>query len=139
MKIELIDVSMYEELRKKAKKRVEAKVGFYVVAMIFAAISIILLVVSFTVPPPASFWVRFPILVLALVLGIIYLATFGFPFTNILSQSWQEEEIEKEMARLYKEERPALPPEEELSEDDRLELKELERLKQKWDRGEEYV
>ena len=131
---------MHEEIRRKAKKRVEAKKGFYIVALIFAAISLILYVVSATVPPEAVFWIRFPILILGLVLGIIYLAIFGFPGSKILSQDWQEEEMEKEMARLYREKQSALPSAEDLTEEDRLELKELERLKQKWDReGEGYV
>lgn len=135
----IIKITMYEELQEKAKKKVEARMGFYIIALVFAFVSIILLVVSFYVQYPASFWVRFPILILLLVLGIIYTATFGLPYSGILSKEWQEEEIEKEIARLYQEKRLPLPPPEELSEDDKLELKELERLKRKWEWGEDLV
>ncbi len=125
----------YEDLRKKAEKKVQAKKGFYVVAMIFTAISIILYVISLNFHGWAAYWIKFPILVLALILGIVYVSTFGLPF----SQGWEEKEIEKEMARQYKMNPPALPPEEELSQEDKLELKELERLRRKWDPLDDYV
>lgn len=130
---------MYEELHKQAKKKVEAKMAFYVLAVILTSVSIILLVLSFFMQYPASFWLRFPILVFALFLGVFYVAVFGLPHSGALSKEWQEEEIEKEVARLYREKRAALPPPEELSEEDRLELKELERLKQKWEWGDDLV
>lgn len=131
---------MYDELRDKAEKKVEGKKGFYVTAVVFAFISLLLVVISLAVPVNATgaFWIRFPILIFAMVLGIIYVAVFGIPFTGILSNEWEEEEIEREMMKLYYQRRRYLPPPEELSEDDRLELKELERLKEKWEYEDEY-
>ena len=126
---------LYDEIRKKAEEKVRAKKGFYVVSMIFVAISIILYVISLNFGGWVAYWIKFPILVLGLVLAIIYVATFGLPF----SQDWEEKEIEKEMARIYKKEPPALPPAEDLSEEDKLELKELERLKRKWDPYDDFV
>ena len=130
---------MYEDLEKKAKKRVEAKTGFYFVAAIFAAISVILLTISMNFGYPESFWIKFPILILGLVLGIIYLATFGLPFSGILSSEWKEKQMEKELDRLYRKEGLDTHYSQELSEEDHLELKELERLKQKWDRRDDFV
>ena len=126
---------MYDEIRKKAERKVKAKKGFYVVAMTFAAVSIILYVISLNFSGWAAYWIKFPILVLALVLAIVYVGTFGLPF----SHDWEEKEIEKEMARLYRKEPPALPPPEELSDEERLELKELERLRKKWDPYDDFV
>jgi hypothetical protein len=130
---------MEKELRKKAEKKVQQKKEFYIVAFIFASISVILLILSFAIGGPAAFWIRFPMLIFALVLGILYLSIFGVPGTGILSSEWEETELEKEMYRLYRKQRDALPPAEELSEEDRLELKELERLKRKWEGEDDYV
>ncbi len=132
---------MYTEIRKKATKKVKAKKGFYVTATVFIAVSIILMIVSFTLYNPiAAFWVRFPILVLGLVLGIIYVSIFGLNFGALFNQKdWEEEQIEKEINRLYRQRRNELPPGEDLDEEDRLELKELERLKKKLFDYDEFV
>ena len=127
---------MNEELRKKAKKKVEAKMAFYICAIIFPSVSVLLLMLSFYLPG-AGFWLRLPIPILMMVLGIIYLSAFGWPATGALSVDWQEEEIEKEMIKLHRQKSGQLPPLEGLSEKEILELKELERLQKKWDRDEE--
>lgn len=129
---------MYEELQEKAKKKVETKMAFYICAIIFPVVSLVLLLLSFYLPG-AGFWLRLPIPILFMVLGLLYLFAFGLPFNGALSEEWQEEEIEKEMIRLYRQKKAQMPPPEDLSESDKLELKELERLKQKWEMGEDYV
>lgn len=129
---------MNEELREKAKKKVDAKMTFYTCTIIFTFVSVLLLMLSFYLPG-AGFWLRFPIPILIMVLGILYLSAFGLPNTGALSEDWQEDEIEKEMIKLYRQRKAQLPPVEELSETEVLELKELERLKKKWDWGEDYV
>ncbi len=129
---------MYQELHKKAKKKVEAKMDFYICAIVFFFVSIILLMLGFYLPAVA-FWLRLPIPIFIMVLGILYLSAFGLPTTRALSEDWQEEEIEKEMIKLYRQKKAQLPPPEELSETEILELKELERLKKKWDQEEDYV
>ena len=53
---------MYDELRDKAEKKVEGKKGFYVTAVVFGFISLILIVISISVPA-GGFWIRFPILI----------------------------------------------------------------------------
>lgn len=128
---------MHDDIEKKARQKVEEKKGFYFIAMIFLMVSIILFVLSFIIGGVAAFWIRFPILVLGLLTAVFYFYLFGFPFSNVLSDEWEEEEFEKEMFKLYRQKRHMLPPPEELSEEDKLELEELERLKQKWE-GDDY-
>lgn len=122
-----------EDLRAKAKKAVDLKVLFYLLAAIFLAVSMILLVLSSFIEYPASFWLRFPVLIFSSILGVMYLIIFGVPHFQFLTEQWREEEIEREVYKLDSNKRRMLPPPEELSETDRLELKELERLKQKWE------
>ena len=129
---------MYDELRKKAKQKVQAKVAFYICAVIFTCVSFILLMLSFYIPAVA-FWLRLPIPIFIMVLGILYITAFGLPGSGMLSEDWQEEEIEKEMVRIYRNKKRALPPLEEWTEEEKLELKELERLEEKWDWDDEYV
>ncbi len=129
---------MYENLRKKAEKKVEAKKAFYACAIIFPTVAIVLLMLSFYLPG-AAFWLRLPIPILMMVLGVVYLSAFGWSANGTLSEDWEEEEIEKEMIKFYRQRKVELPPLDDLSETDILELKELERLKKKWNRNEEYV
>jgi hypothetical protein len=129
---------LYKELRKKAKKKVETKMSFYICAVVFSFTTLVLLMLSFYLPGIA-FWLRLPIPIFIMVLGILYLSAFGLPSTGALSEDWQEAEIEKEMTKLYREKKSQLPPLKELSETEILELKELERLQKKWDRNEDYV
>jgi hypothetical protein len=129
---------MYSDLRKKAKKKVQAKMGFYICAIVFSCTTILLLMLSFYLPT-ISFWLRLPIPAFILVLGILYLNAFGLPSSGALNEDWQEEEIEKEMVKLYQNKKAQLPPLEELSETEILELREMERLQKKWDWDEDLV
>ncbi|MCB0627466.1 MAG: hypothetical protein KDC43_26985, partial [Saprospiraceae bacterium] len=52
--------------------------------------------------PSVGFWLRLPIPVFIMVLGILYLFAFGLPYSGVLSGNWQEEEIEREMLKLYR-------------------------------------
>lgn len=122
---------MYDEIERRAKKKVDDKVGFFITAIVFGFISIILAVIWLATG--GSLWILFPVLILALVLGIIYLSMFGLPYSGTFGAEWQEEEIEREMAKMYYRRRKYLPPPEELTDEDRLELQELERLKEKWE------
>ena len=129
---------MYKELQKKARKKVEAKMGFYICAIVFSFTTIILLMLSFYLPA-IGFWLRLPIPAFIMVLVILYVTAFGLPTTGALSKDWQEEEIEKEMLKLYRQKKAQIPPLDELSETEILELKELEQLRKKWEWGEDYV
>ena len=130
---------MYKELREKAEKKVEAKKAFYICTIVFAFVSIVLLMLAYYIPA-ISFWVSLPIPIFVMILSILYLSAFGLPGKNgQFSDDGEEEEIEKEMLKLYRRRKSELPPLEDLSETEVLELKELERLKKKWDWREDYV
>ncbi|HKK77027.1 MAG TPA: 2TM domain-containing protein [Saprospiraceae bacterium] len=129
---------MDEKLRNKAEKKVDAKMAFYICAVVFFFISTFLVILSFYLGA-GKFWLRLPILVFAMVLGILYLQAFGFPFSSYSTKDWREEEIQREMQKLRRPEEAWFPGEEELSEADILELKELRRLKEKWGGDEEFV
>lgn len=131
-----------ENIKEEVKKRVEAKKSFLVVSFIFASISVILVAINvilyFThspADPSVHVWLLFPILILALVLIGIYLSIFGMPGSGNLSAQWEEEALHQ----VYLEKGLKIPPDTELSEEDRLELKELERLKQKWEERDDFV
>ena len=129
---------MYKEIRKKAEKKIQAKMGFYVCVIVFSFTTFILLALSFYMPA-ISFWLRLPIPVFLMVTAILYLVAFGVPSKITLSQDWKEEEIEKEMLRLYQQKKALLPPPEELSQPETLELEALERLEEKWYLDDDYV
>ena len=96
---------MNKELRKKAKEHVENLHAFYIVATVFGSISAILFVISLNFPVEVAYWICFPIIVLALVLGIIYVSMFGLSLSRPFNSHWKEEQILREMARLSLEER----------------------------------
>ncbi|MEN0050983.1 MAG: 2TM domain-containing protein [Bacteroidota bacterium] len=127
---------MHEELYKKAKKKVEAKVSFYTCCIVFFFVTIVLLMLG-SYLPEISFWLKLPIPIFIMVLTILYLTAFGLPTSSTLSEDWQEREIEKEMKKLYQQQKTQLPPLEELSETESLELKELERLREKKENWED--
>jgi hypothetical protein len=69
----------------------------------------------------------------------MYFSIFGIPGSYILTDEWEAEQMKLETNRLYRQKGINLPEDtEELSEEDRLELKELGRLKQKWE-GNDFV
>lgn len=129
---------MYEELRQQAAKKVKAKKAFYALAVVFFFTSIILLILTFAIPS-IRLWLLIPIPAFMLVLGITYISAFGIPGVNTSSDNWEEEALEKEMRRLYREKRASLPPLEEMSETEKLELKELERQIRGESTGEDFV
>ena len=125
-------MSTEQEIQEKAEKRIEAKRNLLTLGVVFAFASAVLMIVSFYVPS-AEHWIRLPIPIMALLLGFLYVVTIGIPY-EMLSSQWREDEIEKERYRRSRRSPMALPPAEELTEEDRLELRELERLKEKWER-----
>jgi hypothetical protein len=126
---------MHEKLREQAEKKVKDKIAVFVCGIVFGCTAIILIMLSIILPAVAI-WLLIPIPVMAMVLGIIYVSVFGLPTSGAFSTQWREEEIKKEMTRLHLERMPA-PVREDLTEADRLELEELERLKEKWEWREE--
>lgn len=129
---------MYKELEKQAKQKVEAKKAFFILSIVFSAATIILLMLSFYLPG-AAFWLRLPIPAFLMVLGVLYLTAFGLPATDGTSKDWEEQELKKEMIKLYRQNKDQFAQEEPLTESEKLELKELERLKKESDLEDEYV
>jgi len=66
--------------------------------------------------PSITFWLLIPLPVLAMVLGVVYMNAFGFPGTNPNAEDWEEDEIQKEMRKLERQQATGS-----------LELKELQR------------
>ncbi len=116
-----------EQMLLKARKKVAAVKGFYVVAAIFGSITVILLVISNQFYGEEAFWIRFPILILTLILGIIYIAMFGLPTMRFTDHAWEEEQIEREIAKMRLEQRSAQEGSIGLEEEEeRLELRAFE-------------
>lgn len=131
---------MYEELKEKAvenlKEKREKTRNVHTVGVIFAAVSILLFVISLNFDPFVAYWIKLPILILALVYGIIYFATFGIPFISD-DDELSDEEIEREIVKIYNQEgRPKSKKSEGI---DELELREIETLKNKWEDNEDFV
>lgn len=118
---------MDEDIRAKAEKKIEARMTFYTAALVFAAVAIVLVILSFAIPSIA-FWVLIPLPVLLMVLGVVYLNAFGYPGTNPDAEDWREEEIEKEVRKLERRRASGRPTDAEHIDTGGLELKELERM-----------
>lgn len=129
---------MDKKLRKKAEKKVKAKLEFYTVAIVFFFTTIVLLMVSYAIPE-ITFWLMIPIPVFIMVLGVFYLSAFGLPTSRGMSEDWREEEIQKEMEKLRRQQQAQLPPTDEYVEPEELELKEMERLEERRTRDEDFV
>lgn len=123
---------MYEDLRQRAERKVAAKSGVAIFGIIFASTSVILILLSLYLTGIAV-WLLLPIPAMAMVFGILYVQTFGFSSPSQRSTDWREAAIQEEMDFLQ-----ATAPDadslEDLSDDEWLELKELKRLKEKWER-----
>lgn len=129
---------MYDELRKEAKKTVEAKMAFYTCTIVFSFVSLVLIILSLAIPA-ITFWLMIPIPVFLMVLGVLYLTAFGLPNSGNKSENWKEKEIEKEMRKLYLHRKSQLIQVEEPTEQERLQLKELEKLEVRQGWEEDYV
>lgn len=110
-----------EDLREKAEKRVKGKTALYIAAIVFSCASLILLMLSLYLPG-IGIWLMLPIPAFLMVLGIMYVSTYGYALSTDRSTNWEAEAIEKEMTRLE-----GLPN----VDQDELELKELERQKER--------
>ncbi len=129
-----------EDIYKRAEKKVNAKKGFFVHLGVFIAVGLFFLLMNIaTFGEEGRVWFFFPLLPWSVGLFIHYFIIFGLPGTRILTAEWEKEEFEKEVRNILYEEGPFLdaphePNEIELTDEERLELKELRELKrQNWD------
>ena len=121
---------MHDDIRKKAEEKVDAKLGFYITAIVFTFAAFILITLSFYLPN-AAIWLRLPIPVFMMVLSIMYLAIFGLPSSREFSDDWREDEVIREMINLYRKERGDLPPPDFYEDEEFFELKEIEKMERK--------
>ncbi|MEM6769564.1 MAG: 2TM domain-containing protein [Bacteroidota bacterium] len=118
--------TMDDDLRKSAKKKVDAKLAFYTCSLVFSAAAIVLIILSFAIPKIAV-WVLIPLPVLAMVLGVLYFSAFGYPGANRDVEDWKEEEIQREMRKLQRRKKTKQANNSAIEQDE-LTLKELERV-----------
>jgi 2TM domain len=114
---------------KKAKKRVQAKKGFYAhFTSYICTISFLFIINMLT--SPMHWWFYWPMLGWGIGIVSHYFGVFGLPGTHALSKDWEEREMERELRKLEKKE--GTPPylregnfDPDLNLDEHLELKEL--------------
>jgi len=126
----------YHEIHKIARRKVRHKKWFNRHLAFFVSV---FAVIVLTTLPNGNWWYVYrsmadsPFFVWCALLLLHYLLVYGFPITGVLSDKWEEKELKKELNKLY----AAHPIDEEdyqgHSFEDRLELQELNRLKDKWE------
>ncbi|MFK8006678.1 MAG: 2TM domain-containing protein [Saprospiraceae bacterium] len=119
-----------EEIYNKAKEKVNAKKFFYIHFGIYLMGIITLFIINnFTTP---GFW-WFLFAVLGWGMGIIahYLTAFGLPGKG---ENWEEEELEKEIKKLERKQFYQANRKHEFPlPDEKLDLKEIKKLRDEWD------
>lgn len=122
---------MKEELTEIAKKNLKKIKDFQITATVFGSLSIILFVIGTQFYPSTRFWINFPTLIFILVLAIQYVSSFGFKSMRDANLERDHEELEEEIARLYVDQTEHLELRDDIAMEDRLELLELERIKER--------
>ena len=120
---------MKKEIEEKVRKHLKKKRSFQVVSVVFGFVALLLFLVSTQEPVSERFWINFPSFILMGVLGIIYVGMFGVSTTAISDPYKEDDEIDREVARIYQAKTEGLEPRLNLDETDRLELEELERIR----------
>ena len=128
----------YTSLHEIATKKVRSKKRFYRhLACFISAMFLMLSINIFTYNWHTGFWSIFPFVTWGSMILLQYLLVFGFPVSGALSEEWEINQVKKELNKLddtnlHKDGYA------DLSMEERLELKELDRLKSKWD-SDQYV
>lgn len=120
---------MKKEIEEKVRKHLQKKRSFQVVSVVFGFVALLLFLVSTQEPVSERFWINFPSFILMGVLGIIYVGMFGVSTTAISDPYEEDDEIDREVARIYQAKTEGLEPRLDLDQTDRLELEELERIR----------
>ena len=121
---------MREELERKVKAHMRKKKAFYTVAIIFISASLFLFLLSTKLHTSVAFWINLPSLALFMVLAITYISMFGFRKMEDALYD-EEEEIEIAVAKLYEFKTRGMEERLDLDEQEKLELIELEKIKEK--------
>ena len=128
----------YTSLHEIAAKKVRSKKRFYRhLACFISAMFLMVSINIFTYNWHTGFWAVFPFVTWGSMVLLQYLLVFGFPVNGALSEEWGIRQVKKELnklddSNLHKDGYA------DLSMEGRLELKELDRLKSKWD-SDQYV
>lgn len=85
----------YQEAYQKAKKRVEAKIGFYIHFSIYIGVSILLIIINLTTSTDVL-WSKYPIMGWGI--GVLFhaLGVFVFSGKSLLTEKMIRKEMEKE-------------------------------------------
>ena len=83
-----------EEAYKRAKKRVEAKIGFYIHFMVYVGVNILLILINF-LTSPQYLWFKWPLMGWGI--GLLFHGLGVFVFSK--GESIKERMIEKEMKK----------------------------------------
>lgn len=125
----MIDSKAYEI----AKKRVNAKKGFFWHLGIFLMTMVVLMLINL-ITYHGKIWFIFPFLGWGMSVGLHYLGVFGFPG---IDDAWEEKAIQKELYKIQKQQQKIhqLSQSEPLPEDyEELDLQEpVKRREKRWD------
>ncbi|MEM8526263.1 MAG: 2TM domain-containing protein [Bacteroidota bacterium] len=104
---------MEDRQLKLAKKRVEKKKGFYTHLVVYISVGVFFFIMNMvTQGEEPGLWFFYPMIPWLIGLSIHYFSVFGLPGTDILTDDWEERELEKELSKIRRHQ-AALPPEEE--------------------------
>lgn len=121
-----------------AKMQVRKKKNFYRHLGVYLSVGSFFLLMNLATYH-GKWWFFFPLLPWGIGLAIQYLTTFGFPGTGILSDEWEQRELEQELnKRGYYRRSNALPPANASQEDD-LDLGQPQKIREKRLDEEDFV
>ena len=87
-----------KEAYQRAKKRVEAKIGFYVHLSVYIGVNILLIVINL-VTSPQYIWFKFPLIGWGVGLLFHALGVFLFSSGSAIKERMIEKEVSKEVQR----------------------------------------
>ena len=128
----------YRSPHEIAARKVRSKKRFYRHFAVFLASMFLMFSINiFNYSWHVGLWAIYPLVTWGSMILLQYLLVFGFPITGALSEEWEIEEMRKE---LYKVGRAHYDNGDymDLSREEQLELRELDRLKNKWE-TDDYV
>jgi len=104
---------MEDRQLKLAKKKVAKKKGFYTHFAVYIAVGLFFFIMNMvTQDEEPGLWFFYPMLPWGIAIFIHYFSVFGLPGTDILTDEWEEKELEKELSKIRRNQ-SALPPEQE--------------------------
>jgi len=91
---------MNDAIYRQAQKKVQKKKNFYRHLSVYIAVSLFFFILNMvTLGDDPEIWFFFPMLPWGVGLLIHYFSMFGLPWTNALTEEWEEKELRKEMER----------------------------------------